>query len=96
MLQAGTQRVGLKPQNALVGRECACNGECITVAEFNLHSNPVSAFISWATAREMEDFCFTLDFCSNWGYCLCLPPLGPVLILFTSSLCQSSVSTARC
>lgn len=44
----------------------------------------------------MEDFCFTPDFCSYWGYCLCLPPLGPVLILFASSLCQSSVSTARC
>lgn len=27
---------------------------------------------------------------------LCLPPLGPVLSLFASSLCQSSISTAWC
>lgn len=64
--------MGFKPQNALKCCEFAYKGEYITTAESNPHSNPVSAFISWAKMRD-EGVVFYFGFLQYLlakGYCL--------------------------
>jgi len=91
--------MSFKPQSTLKRGEFASKGEHIAAAESVLYSNPASAFISWAHPRDSgTSVLLRISAVTDTEGLLSLglPPLGPLLTLFASSLCQSSASTAWC
>lgn len=55
----------------------ACKAEHVTAVEFNLCSNPVSAFISWVKRKEIGDFCSLILCDVTEGFLSLLPSLPP-------------------